>query len=172
MVEKGTTDLVSILRSQWARVWDMWEEAVRTIPDDEWTKGDINYLIPARQMIHTLICADVFTADILLDQYDPTKMFGGEPWAMPLEELPTREMALAKLASIRTDVAERLAGLDDSALLEPEQVHPWAGQTRACKMLYVLRHTQHHLGEINAELSRRNIKASMWEKEKAATLKS
>ncbi len=53
-------------------------------------------------------------------------------------------------------------------LLEPEKLHPWTGQTRMCKMLYVLRHTQHHLGEVTAELSRRGIKAAAWEKEKAA----
>ena len=46
-------------------------------------------------------------------------------------------------------------------------MHPWTGQTRMDKMLYVLRHSQHHLEEINAELSRRGIKAAIWEKEKA-----
>jgi hypothetical protein len=38
------------------------------------------------------------------------------------------------------------------------------------KMLYVLRHSKHHLGEVNAELSRRGIKAAIWEKEKATHL--
>ncbi|MBN1975757.1 MAG: hypothetical protein JW918_00005 [Anaerolineae bacterium] len=35
------------------------------------------------------------------------------------------------------------------------------------KLLCVLRHSQHHLGEANAELSRRGIKAAIREKEKA-----
>lgn len=74
-------------------------------------------------------------------------------------------------ANVRATVEERLAKFDDAALLEPEKPHPWAGQTRMCKILYVLRHTQHHLGEVNAELSRRGIKAATWEKEKAAKLK-
>jgi hypothetical protein len=170
MIGEETTVLASILRGQWARVWDMWEETIRTIPDDEWVKGDTDYLIPARQLVHALVCADVFTADIPLDQYDPTRMFGGGSWGMPLEELPNRETALAKLADVRANVAERLVELDDAALLEPERPHPWAGQTRMCKMLYVLRHTQHHVGEVTAELSRRGIKAATWEKEKIARL--
>jgi hypothetical protein len=171
MIGEGTTVLASILKGQWARVWDMWEETIRIIPDDEWVKGDIDYLIPARQLVHTLVCADVFTADVPLDQYDPTKMFGGGSWGMPLEELPDRETALAKLTNVGVSVEERLAKFDDAALLEPEKPHPWAGQTRMCKMLYVLRHTQHHLGEVTAELSRRGIKAATWEKEKAARLR-
>jgi hypothetical protein len=171
MIGEGTDALVAILKGQWARVWDMWEETIRTVPDDEWAKGDVNYLIPARQLVHTLVCADVFTADIPLDQYDPTRMFGGGSWGMPLEELPSRETALAELASIRVSVEERLAKFDDAALLAPEKTHLWAGRTRMCKMLYALRHTQHHLGEVSAELSRRGIKAATWEKEKAAELK-
>jgi hypothetical protein len=74
------------------------------------------------------------------------------------------------LADIRATVEERLTKLDDAALLEPEKVHPWAGETRMGKMLYVLRHGQHHLGEMSAELSRRGIKGAIWEKEKAARL--
>ena len=162
--------LVLILKDQWTRVWDMWEEMIRAIPDDEWRKGDIDYLIPARHLVHVLVCDDAFTQDIPLDQYDDFKLFEVREWGTPAGELPNRETALSKLADVRATVGERLAKLDDAALLEPEEVYPWTGQTRMSKMLYVLRHSQHHLGEVNAELSRRGIKAAIWEKEKAAQL--
>ena len=171
MIEEETIALVSILKAQWARVWDMWKEMLSTIPDGEWSRGDIDYLVPARQLIHSLVCADVFTADIPLDQYDPARMFGGTSWGMSSGGLPSKETALEKLTAVRAAVEERLAKLDDAALLEPEKPHPWAGQTRMCKMLYVLRHTQHHLGEVTAELSRRGIRVAAWEKEKAAKSK-
>ena len=169
MMEKKRA-LVSILEDQWTRVWDMWEEMIRTIPDDEWRKGDVDYLVPARHLIHVLSCEDAFTEDIPLDQYDDFKLFEVREWGTPAEELVDRDEALSKLADVRVIVGERLAHLDDAALLEPEKVHPWSGQTRMGKMLYVLRHSQHHLGEVNAELSRRGIKAAIWEKEKAAKL--
>lgn len=170
-MKKGTDTLVSILNDQWARVWDMWEEMIRTIPDDEWTTGDVDYLIPARHLVHVVVCVDLFTADTPFDQYDPTELFGGGSWGMSPEELPSKETALAKLTDTRAAVKERLAKLDDAALLELEKLCAWTGRTRMCKMLYVIRHTQHHLGEVNAELSRRGIKAATWEKEKAAKLK-
>jgi hypothetical protein len=50
-----------------------------------------------------------------------------------------------------------LAQLDDAALLESESVHPWTGPTRLGKLIYDLRHLQHHLGAISAELKRRGI---------------
>jgi hypothetical protein len=78
-------------------------------------------------------------------------------WAM-LEELWSKELALQKLAEMRAIVDRRLAELDDAALLEPESVHPWTGSNRLGKMLYDLRHVQHHLGEISGELRRRGIK--------------
>jgi uncharacterized damage-inducible protein DinB len=170
LVEKEKNALASILKDQWARVWNMWEEMIRTIPDDEWTKGDIDYLIPARHLIHVLVCDDAFTGGTTLDQYDGSHLFEVREWGTPPEELPSRDVALAKLADIRVIVGQRLAKLNDAALLEPEELHPWTGKTRMDRLLYVLRHSQHHLGEMNAELTRRGIKAAVWEKEKAAQL--
>jgi tricorn protease-like protein len=72
------------------------------------------------------------------------------------------ETALVKLVDIRATVEERLTKLDDAALLEPEKMHPWTGQTRMGKTFYMLRHIQHHLGEVNAELCRRGIKGPRW----------
>lgn len=158
-MRKETRVLVATVGDHFARVWNMWEELIRNIPDDEWRKGDIDYLIPARHLVHVVACDDVFTGDIPFDQYDPLKLFGVGEWGTPPEELPSREVALAKLAAMRATVEERFSRFDDAALLEPEQMHTWTGQTRLGKMLYVLRHSQHHLGEMNAELSRRGITA-------------
>jgi hypothetical protein len=58
---------------------------------------------------------------------------------------------------MREIVDRLLAKLDDAALLESETVHPWTGQIRLGKILYELRHIQHHLGMVDAELSRRGI---------------
>lgn len=173
-MEKETDALVSILRDQWSRVWDMWQEMIHIIPDDEWDQGDLGYLTPARHTIHVLDCAYVLTGDLALDQYDPAEWYGAEvqasPFDLPAEILWSKERALTKLAETRAIVDEKIVGLNTAALLEPERAHPWAGPTRMDKMLYVLRHSQHHLGAVEVELSRRGIKAATWEKEKAAKL--
>jgi len=147
---------------QWARAWQMWEAMIRGIPDDEWKKGDIDYLIPARHLIHVTVADDVFSADTPLDQYDSLGLFGVEDWWSSPDELPSKDAALERLAEIRSTVEERLARLDDAALLEPETVHPWTGPTRLGKLIFNLRHIQHHLGELNAELIRRGMDGVGW----------
>ena len=62
------------------------------------------------------------------------------------------------LAEMRERVSDALSRLDDAALLEPEQVPPWTSDIRLGKLLYALRHLQHHLGAISTELKRQDIK--------------
>jgi hypothetical protein len=140
----------------------MWEDLIHSIPDDEWRKGDIDYLIPARHLMHVAVADDVFSKDTPVDQYDSLQWFGVGEWETPPQDLPTKEQALIKLAEIRANVEQRLTTLDDATLLEPEQVHSWTGQTRIGKLLYNLRHIQHHLGEVNAKMIRRGMAGVGW----------
>ena len=65
---------------------------------------------------------------------------------------------MVKLAEMRERVTQSLDRLDDVALLDPESVHPWTGDIRLGKLLYELRHIQHHLGAISEELKSHGIK--------------
>ena len=85
-MEKGTDTLVSTVKDHFARVWDMWVEMIHNIPDDEWAKGDIDYLIPARHLIHIIVCDDIFTGDIPFDEYDDFKLFEVPEWGTSPEE--------------------------------------------------------------------------------------
>jgi hypothetical protein len=167
-MENRSRALASVLKEQWDRVWDMWEAMIRAIPEDEWHRGEVDYLIPARHLVHVLACEDAFLEEVPLDQVDDFRLFEVREWRTPPEKLVGREEALIKLAQVRTAVAGKLEALDDAALLQAESVHLWAGATRLGKLLYVLRHSQHHLGEVNAELCRRGISAASWEAEKRA----
>jgi hypothetical protein len=152
--------LISTVRDHFGRTWDMLEEMINSIPDKVWIQGD---MLAARHVVHVVVGANVFVGDIPLDQYDPTGFLGtearaGGPWSFRPEELWSKAVALSKLAEMREIVAQLLAKLDDGALLEPETVHPWTGHTRIGKMSYELRHLQHHLGAISAELKRQGIR--------------
>jgi hypothetical protein len=39
---------------------------------------------------------------------------------------------------------------------------PWTGGTRLDRAIYSLRHSQHHLGQINAELRRKGVSRGEW----------
>ena len=158
-MEPATDVLISAVRDHYARTWNLLAEMIDNIPEEEWTTGG---MIPAKHVVHIIVGADVFVGDIPLDQWDPSAFLGtearaGGPWNFAPEELWNKEVALAKLAEMRECVERSLARLDDAALLKPETVHPWTGQTRLAKMIYDLRHIQHHLGAISAELKRQDI---------------
>jgi hypothetical protein len=158
---KGTVSLVSSVQDHFAREWAMLEEMIGNTPEDEWSRAGSDGSCPAHHVIHVVVGADVFVGDIPFDRWDPTAFWAearpGGPWNMAPGELWSKQVALQKLAEMRAIVDVRLAELDDEALLEPESVHPWTGQNRLGKMLYELRHIQHHLGEISGELRRRGI---------------
>ncbi len=161
-MSKGTEILVAAVKEQWTRMWSMWEEMIQSIPDEEWARGDMDYLIPARHLIHVTVGEDVFSADTPIDESDESQWFGVPAWETAVADLPSKEVALGRLAIFRFTVEARLSQFTDEALLEPEQVHPWTGRTRMSKILFTLRHTQHHLGEINSELIRRGIEGVKW----------
>lgn len=160
-MEKGTSTLVAELQDHFDREWDMLVKIIDNIPDDEWTKGEQGRVIPVQHAVHLVVGANVFIGDIPLEQFDPTQFMEGAkpggPWTMAPEELWNRETTLKKLSKMRGIVANLLAQFDDADLLEPEKVHPWTGKTRLGKLLYELRHVQHHLGVLDAELGRRGI---------------
>jgi hypothetical protein len=159
-MEGGSNSLVSSVWDHYTRAWNMLAEMIDSIPEEEWTRGG---MVPARHVVHIIVGGNVFVGDIPLDGWDPTEFLGtqarpGGPWNFTPGELWSKEVALSKLAEMRETVEGSLAKLDDAALLEPETVHPWTGQTRLGKMIYDLRHIQHHLGAISAELKRRGIR--------------
>lgn len=158
----GPDAVVSALKRHFARTWDMWQEEIANVPDGEWTSGDVDYLIPARHLCHVVVSADFYTGDTPLDNYDWNKFFDGDWEGMPAEKLPGKEAALARLGEIRAIVDRRLGALDDEALLEAERMCPWTGKTLLDRLLYLLRHCQHHLGELHAELRRRGVKRARW----------
>ena len=161
-MQKGTDPLMSSLKDHLTREWTMLEEMIGNVPEGEWTKAGSDGVCPAHHVIHVLVGADVFVGDIPFDQWDPTAFWAearpGGPWNIAPGELWSKPVALQKLAEMRAIVDRRLDELDDEALFEPESVHPWTGQNRLGKMLYELRHIQHHLGEISGELRKRGIK--------------
>lgn len=162
-MNEGAKVLVSCVLDQWERVWAMWEDMLHGIPAEEWAKGEVDYLIPARHLIHVTVGDDLFSSDLPFQEYDRLYWFGAEAWETPPAQLPGKKEVLERLAEFRATVQARLEALDDAALLEPEQAHPWTGEIRLSKLIFNLRHLQQHLGEVNAELIRRGIEGVDWQ---------
>ena len=69
---------------------------------------------------------------------------------------------LKYLDEVEAQVQSWLDGLGDAGLLESETRCPWTGDYVLCRALYLLRHVQHHLAQMNTELRRRGIDRPKW----------
>lgn len=156
------TCITAALREQFDRTWAMWRAEIGNIPAAEWRRGEIDYLIPVRHACHVLETVDFYTGELPADHFPWGQRYDGDWEGSPAASLPDRPALLALLDDVTELFDARLAALTDEELCAPAPTFPWAGGSRLSCLLYLLRHTQHHLGELHAELRRRGLPRAEW----------
>ncbi len=92
---------------------------------------------------------------------DWAERFGVDWETREAEKLPDREPMLDYLEEIRGNMRGKLRSMSDEAILS-EHPFPWTGATVLERMVYTLRHSMFHLGQIQADLRRRGLKGAEW----------
>ncbi len=153
-----------------ARQFDATFRAVRLaceqIPAEHWAAGDIDYLIPARHILHVL---DTMVIGYFSD--GPPAWEAPHPYFSrkldwedtPADELPDQTRMLGYLDFAQQHMSRWLDRHRDEQLLEPKDFCPWTGPNLLSHCIYNIRHNQGHLQEINAELRRRGLKRIPWQ---------
>jgi hypothetical protein len=138
--------------------------AIDQIPEEHWTAGDIDYLIPARHLLHAIDTSAGYLDDGEPDWHRADAFFGrGLDWeGTPAAELPERARMREYLEHERARVGEWLASKSDEQLLAPQETCVWTGPNLLSRCIYLIRHTQAHVQEINAELRRRGLPRIAW----------
>jgi len=141
--------------------WQMYREAINNIPEEEWRTGEIDYLIPARLILHGLQALDNYspiTPEIGIHGYQ----FKLSDQKIPAEHLPNQAQMEKYLDDVKDKLETWIKGLDDEAFHNSETRCPWTGSTLHGRLLYSLEHSRHHLGELNGELRRRGLPRVKW----------
>ncbi len=149
------------LTEHFTRAWETCRAAINDIPEEQWRTGEVDYLIPSRLMYHTLEAAEFYARGTPkgFDWGANQRRFGVDWEGATPEQLPTKEQSLTYLDEVQAKVEAWLKDASDSDMLSPDTEYPWTGSSVLGRALYVLRHTQSHLGELNAELRRRGLAA-------------
>jgi hypothetical protein len=143
---------------QCVRTMTMLREAVSTFPEEEWTRGDTNYQRPAGLALHIAQTIAMYSAqkpgESLEDPLMQVHWENPDPGVFPdrttfLDFLDRVEQKLALL-------------LKETNLESAEDQFPWTGSTKLSRILYTLRHTQHHLADMAMELARRGMQPPDW----------
>lgn len=141
--------------------WEMYEDAIDSIPDEHWRTEGIDYLIPARLVYHVLEAADYYFSKSS-DEFPWGHRYGVDWEKATPDQLPTKEQAKEYLKDMMEKAEAWLGGMDDSELLSREEAFPWTGTAVMGRVLYALAHCRQHLGEINAELRSRDLPRIKW----------
>jgi len=141
--------------------WQMYREAITNIPEKEWNTGEIDYLIPARLILHGLETLDYYstkTPEISIEGIQ----FKLDDQKTPAEQLPDQTQMNQYLEAVKDKLETWIKGLNDESFHSPETEFPWTGSTLHGRLLYSLEHSRHHLGELNGELRRRGLPRVKW----------
>lgn len=158
----STISIATELAEQYERAWRMFRAAVELFTEEQWRAGAISSLVPARHACHVVETADFYCASVPPDEFKWGSRVGGFWDTAPARNLPSQEHVLEYLDDVEQKVAAWLHGLTDEAMLGPDGMFPWTGRSLLGRAVYLLRHTQHHLAEMNAELRRRGRPVLDW----------
>jgi uncharacterized damage-inducible protein DinB len=146
-----------VLARQYDRVWNSLRDAVSKLSDQQWRTSDCDWLAPIRQAYHLVDTAEFYT------RRSPKEGDDSLDWANgPIGQLPSQEQLLAFIDRVQPIVREWLTACGDGAFMSAEAEFHWTGGTRLDRAVYSLRHSQHHLGQINAELRRKGLPRGAW----------
>ena len=159
--------VLEAIEGQLEATWKQWRKAITDIPDQHWRHGDVDFLIPARHALHVINTVDGYARDSQPESWNGLAevQFGRAlDWeGTPADELPGQQECLAYLEVVRQRTRVWLEGLGDEGLLAPQEAFPWTGPNILSRMIYVIRNSQDHTGQLNAERRRRNLPRSTWE---------
>lgn len=137
-----------------------YDDAIDNIPEPEWKKGEITYLIPSRLIYHAVETGDYYTG--VKEEFEWGYRFGLGDWKAKPEDLPSKSQLLEYHIEVKNKIIEWIGSMSDEELLSKEKEFTWTGSTILGRSLYLLSHYRQHLGEINAELRHRGIGRIKW----------
>ena len=141
---------------------DALEQAIEFCPDDQWTiDGDVARA-PVRQVYHILGALDTYC---MKRRWGWDQRFMGTDghfsWECELADPPSRAELTDYVDKLRNHLRQWLPQHDDTQYLSPTE-EGFRGQCLLDEILYVLRHSQHHLGEIAVDYGLRGLPAPEW----------
>ena len=155
--------IAKALVSQYKSVWKMLQNAITNVSDEAWHDGVGKWYF-SQTAYHIIETAEFYLSS------DPDVMQwgarAGVVWDdvedIQKELLPklTKELVNSYLQEIEQKWADTLKSASDSKLLETDGFH-WFSSILD-KLIYLLRHTNYHVGELNRALREWGLEPARW----------
>lgn len=152
---------LDICRNDYHAVFQMIRRTIELCTDALW--GDRTDEPPFwQQAYHTIWAVDFYLSDSPKSHSKPSFV---EAEATNLKHISTATPSRQQIGDYLEQVSKKCDAVlgkltpDD---LEGENTFPWTGPTPAHRMIYNIRHAQHHVGWLNSMLSRKTGRAAEW----------
>ncbi|MBN2086673.1 MAG: DinB family protein [Anaerolineales bacterium] len=135
---------------QYAHTWRVFERLVNDFDDDAWLHAGRRAVRPARLAFHILHAAKYYLEDVSDLHFASGKPFEVNCETVKEENLPSRADVIDCIRRFHRKTESWLSGTDFSA---QNTAFPWAGATKLGVVVFLMRHSLYHLGELSSLLN-------------------
>lgn len=135
---------------QFRHFWRMFEEIIDDFDNKSWFQSGFALTTPARLAFHILQSTKYYINDRSQIELKTGKSIDADCSKLDDNDLPFKEDIILNIPSIKQKTDEWLQNIDfDSKNIQ----FNWTGKTMMSVALFLIRHSQFHMGEINALLN-------------------
>lgn len=135
---------------QYRHTWRVFERLVKDFDAEAWLQTGRGAITPARLALHILLGTQYYLEAKIPFQYPSGKPFEPNWETTKTDDLPTQNDILAFIHEMKSQTEKWLSDLDYGA---ENKAFPWAGETQFGVVLFLLRHSQFHIGELSSLLN-------------------
>lgn len=160
--EEVLVTIVGEVMDQFERQFKMLDTLYDRVNDAAWAYPDQRIKGVWQWMTHLLETIEFYLGDKPGEDFPWGHRFDLDWETAQANPLPSPEAMRAYQRDVWASVTRIVSGKTDADLLAPETLHPWTGKTFLGKLIYLMRHTQQHIGDINRVLRLNDCGALEW----------
>jgi hypothetical protein len=151
-------DLIDHFNRQFATL----DTLFTSVNDEAWRGSDQRLKGIWQWMAHVLEVFEYYFGEQSHEEFQWGHRFGVD-WEIPKPEtIPSPDDMRQYLEDVRRLAIQQLERRSEEDFAAPETVHKWTGSTFLARMLYLLRHTQQHIGDMNRVLAFHGCDRMKW----------
>ena len=136
----------SELLIQFEHTWKMFYKMVDDFDDKSWLKIGSGYITPARISCHILSGVKYYIEDHTNVVFNSGNIFDGNWEKCEERELPNRIDIEKCIHEFKKKIEK---WINDMKLEDENKAFAWTGKMKMSVVLFLLRHMEYHIGEIN-----------------------
>ncbi|KAA3661535.1 MAG: hypothetical protein DWQ04_16185 [Chloroflexi bacterium] len=135
---------------QYAHTWRVFERLVKDFDTDAWLHAGRGANTSARMALHILQSAKYYLEDTSEIVFASGKSFESRWETAEVENLPSQNDIVICIHEMKERTEKWLTEMDYRT---ENKAFPWAGETKLGVVIFLLRHTLFHIGELSSLLN-------------------